>query len=65
VYVTEWVPVRKGDKLARLDTTETEAGIAALKAVEAQARVAESRAKREYERASNCRSSGSSHPAGL
>jgi len=51
VYVTEWVPVRKGDKLARLDTTETEAGIAALKAVEAQARVAESRAKREYERA--------------
>jgi membrane fusion protein, multidrug efflux system len=51
VYVTEWVPVRKGDKLARLDTTETEAGIAALKAVEAQARVAEARAKREYERA--------------
>jgi len=51
VYVTEWVPVRKGDRLARLDTTEIEAGIAALKAVEAQARVAESRAKREYERA--------------
>jgi len=39
VYVTEWVPVRKGDRLARLDTTETEAGIAALKAMEAQARV--------------------------
>lgn len=51
VYVTEWVPVRKGDRLARFDTTEVEAGIAALKAVEAQARVAESRAKREYERA--------------
>jgi RND family efflux transporter MFP subunit len=51
VYVTEWVPVRKGDILARLDTTETVAGIAALKAVEAQARVAETRAKREYERA--------------
>ena len=51
VYVTEWVPVRKGDRLARLDTTETEAGIAALKAMEAQARVAESRAKRESERA--------------
>jgi RND family efflux transporter MFP subunit len=45
------VPVRKGDRLARLDTTETEAGIAALKAVEAQTRVAEARAKREYERA--------------
>jgi RND family efflux transporter MFP subunit len=51
VYVTEWVPVRKGDRLARFDTAEVEAGIAALKAVEAQARVAESRAKREYERA--------------
>jgi len=51
VYVTEWVPVRKGDRLAQLDITEIEAGIAALKAVEAQARVAETRAKREYERA--------------
>jgi membrane fusion protein, multidrug efflux system len=51
VYVNEWVPVRKGDRLARFDTTEVEAGIAALKAVEAQARVAESRARREYERA--------------
>ena len=51
VYVTEWVPVRKGAPLARLDTTETEAAIAALKAVEAQARVGESRARREYERA--------------
>jgi len=51
VFVTEWVPVRKGDRLARFDTTEMEAGIAALKAVEAQSRVAESRAKREHERA--------------
>jgi membrane fusion protein (multidrug efflux system) len=51
VSVTEWVPVRKGDRLAQLDTTEIEAGIAALKAVEAQAKVGESRAKREYERA--------------
>ena len=51
VYVTEWVPVRKGVPLARLDTTETEAGIEALKAIEAQARVSESRARREHERA--------------
>jgi RND family efflux transporter MFP subunit len=51
VYVTEWVPVKKGQPLARLDTSETEAGIEALKAVEAQARVAEVRAKREQERA--------------
>ena len=51
VYVTEWVSVRRGQRLARLDTAETEAGIEAIKAAEAQARTAESRAKREYERA--------------
>jgi RND family efflux transporter MFP subunit len=51
VYVTEWVPVRKGDRLAQLDTRETEATIEALKAVVAQAAVAETRAKREFERA--------------
>lgn len=51
VFVTEWVPVRRGDRLARFDTAEMEAGIAALKAVEAQSRVAESRATREYDRA--------------
>ena len=51
VYVTEWVPVRKGDRLARFDTTEIEASVAALKAIEAQARVGETRARREYERA--------------
>ena len=50
VYVTEWVPVARGAKLARLDTRETEAGIEALKAAEAQAKVSENRAKREYER---------------
>lgn len=58
VYVTEWVPVRKGDRLARLDSTETEAGIAALRAVEAQAKVAEARARREYERAQQLRQYG-------
>jgi membrane fusion protein, multidrug efflux system len=51
VEVTEWVPVRKGALLARLDTTETEAAIDALRAVEAQAGVAETRARREHERA--------------
>ena len=44
--------------LARLDTSEIEAGIAALKAVEAQARVAESRARREYERAQQLKEYG-------
>ncbi len=65
VYVTEWVPVRKGAPLARLDTTETEAGIAALKAVEAQARVAETRARREYDRAVQLKQYGLITPQNL
>ncbi len=51
VYVTEWVPVRKGARLARLDTSELQATIDATRAAAVQARVAESRARREYERA--------------
>jgi membrane fusion protein, multidrug efflux system len=58
VYVTEWVPVRKGDKLARLDTSESEAGIDAIKAAVAQAQVAETRARREYERAQQLKQYG-------
>lgn len=58
VYVTQWVPVRRGAPLARLDTTEVDAGIEALKAVEAQARVAETRARREHERAMQLRQFG-------
>ncbi len=58
VYVTEWVPVSRGARLARLDTRETEAGIEALKAAEAQARVAENRARREYERAQQLKQYG-------
>jgi membrane fusion protein, multidrug efflux system len=65
VYVTEWVPVRKGAPLARLDTTETEAGIAALKAVEAQARVAETHARREYDRAVQLKQYGLITPQNL
>ena len=51
VYVTDWVAVRKGTPLARLDTSETEAAIEALNATEAQARVMETRASREHDRA--------------
>jgi RND family efflux transporter MFP subunit len=58
IFVTQWVPVRKGAPLARLDTTETEAAIEALRAVEAQARVAEARARREHERATQLREYG-------
>ncbi len=52
VYVTDWVAVKKGAPLARLDTSETEAAIEALKALEAQARVLNARAVRERDRAS-------------
>jgi RND family efflux transporter MFP subunit len=58
VFVTEWVPVKKGQRLARLDTSEIEATITALKAVEAQSRVAESRARREFERAQQLKQYG-------
>ncbi len=58
VYVTEWVPVRKGARLASLDTTETEAGIEAIKAAVAQAQVGETRARREYERAQQLKQYG-------
>lgn len=58
VYVTEWVPVRKGANLARLDTTETEAGLEALKAGVSQVQVAEARAKREYDRAQQLKQYG-------
>lgn len=51
VYVTEWVPVKKGARLARVDTTELEAAIDASSAAAVQAQVAEARARREYDRA--------------
>ncbi len=65
VYVTEWVPVHRGDRLAHLDTRENEAGIEALRAAEAQARVAENRAKREYERAQQLKQYGLITPQAL
>jgi membrane fusion protein, multidrug efflux system len=65
VYVTEWVPVARGARLARLDTRETEAGIEALKAAEAQAKVAENRARREYERAQQLKQFGLITPQAL
>jgi membrane fusion protein (multidrug efflux system) len=58
VYVTDWVPVKKGEPMASLDTSETEAAIEALKAGEAQARVFEARAARERDRAMQLRQFG-------
>jgi len=65
VYVTEWVPVKRGARLARLDTRETEAGIETLKAAEAQAKVGENRARREHERALQLKQYGLITPQAL
>jgi len=58
VFVTEWVKVKKGDPLAKLDTREinvlfqkAKAAVEVAKANLLQAEVAEHRANREYERA--------------
>lgn len=58
VYVTEWVRVRKGMPLAKLDTREAEAALQAARAGLLQAEVAETRASRELERASRLREAG-------
>ena len=57
VYVTEWVKVKKGDPLAKLDTREIDVTVqknrATLEVAKAnllQAEVADHRANREYER---------------
>jgi len=53
VYVTEWVRVKAGTPLARLDSRETAAMLEAARAAVQQAAVAETRAVRELERAQN------------
>lgn len=65
VFVTEWVSVRKGMPLARLDTSEELAVIDTLKAGVAQARVAEAKARREHERAVQLRQFGLITPQAL
>jgi membrane fusion protein, multidrug efflux system len=65
VFVNEWVKVKKGDPLARLDTRENDilvqknrAALEVAKASLLQAEVAENRAGREYERAMNLKEAG-------
>ncbi len=60
VYVTEWQQVKKGDRLAKLDTREgkimlakAEAAAAVIKAGLAEAEVEADKARREYARLSN------------
>jgi membrane fusion protein, multidrug efflux system len=65
VYVTEWVRVKKGEPLARIDIREqeafvkrTEAALESAKSSELQARVADSRARRELERMKKLKENG-------
>lgn len=58
VLVSEWVPVRKGQPLARLVRRDAEATLAAARAAVAQAEAAAARAVRELERAEKLRSNG-------
>jgi RND family efflux transporter MFP subunit len=58
VYVAEWVRVKKGTPLARLDTREEEATLEGYKAAVLQAEVAETRALREFERAGKLKEAG-------
>ncbi|HVN78784.1 MAG TPA: efflux RND transporter periplasmic adaptor subunit [Terriglobia bacterium] len=65
IYVTEWVRVKKGDPLAKLDTREVEvalqrakAQLEATRALSLKAQVAANRAKRELERLSKLKDVG-------
>ncbi len=65
VYVTEWVRVKKGEPLAKIDIREqeafvkrTEAALGSSKASELQARVADNRARRELERMKKLKENG-------
>lgn len=58
VAVTEWVPVKRGDVLARLDPRETDASLAMAKAELARAEANETRATRELERSERLREAG-------
>ena len=58
VYVTEWVRVALGTPLARLDSREDEAAVAAAQAALMQAQVNRERAEREYTRVVNLKGVG-------
>ena len=65
VYVNEWVKVKKGDFLAKLDTREAEvvlqkakAAVEVAKASILQAEVSQNRANREFERAQKLKETG-------
>jgi membrane fusion protein (multidrug efflux system) len=65
VYVTEWVPVHKGEPLAALDDREPTAAGESARAVLLQAAVAETRAVRERQRAERLKEVGLMTQQGL
>jgi membrane fusion protein, multidrug efflux system len=65
VHVREWVPVRRGETLARLDTREATAVLDTAKANALQAEVAEERALRELYRAEHMKKVGLMTAQGL
>jgi membrane fusion protein (multidrug efflux system) len=58
VLVSEWVPVQKGQVLARLSPRDAEATLEAARAALAQAEAAAARAERELARAERLKASG-------
>jgi len=58
VYVTEWVRVKKGTPLAKIDTKELEVQLQAQLASLEEAKASYERAKREYERMEKLYSAG-------
>ncbi len=58
VLVTEWVRVKKGTVLARLDTREAEASAHAARAAFLQAQVAANRTERELDRTEKLKAAG-------
>jgi len=65
VFVTQWVRVKAGTPLARLDTREADAGVAAARAAALQAEVAAQRAARELDRTVKLKEAGLATQQGL
>jgi RND family efflux transporter MFP subunit len=65
VYVTQWVRVKAGTPLARLDTREADASVAAARAAALQAEVAVQRAARELDRSARLKQAGLATQQGL
>lgn len=65
VYVTQWVRVKAGTPLARLDTREADAGVAGARAAALQAEVGARRAARELDRTVKLKEAGLATQQGL